>query len=162
MGGAFGTLPLMLSSRTKYGIHALIHMAQRHGTGFIAIREISETERIPHKFLESILLDLKGDGILTSRAGPSGGYALRVPPESVSLGDVVRLLEGPLALAPCVSQRNYAPCLDCRDERECSLRIFLEQVRESTARILDHVTLGALAREELRLKDKGGPHSFDI
>ena len=152
----------MLSSRTKYGIHALTYLSHRHRQGLIAIKEISEAERIPKKFLESILLDLKGAGILSSRAGPAGGYTLRIPPTELTLGRVVRLMEGPLALTPCVSQNSYSPCADCRSERECALRLSMRQIREATARILDEVTFQTLAEQEIALRAANQNYSFDI
>jgi Rrf2 family protein len=142
----------MLSSRTKYGIHALIYLAHRYAKGFIAIKDVAEDERIPRKFLEAILLDLKGAGILTSRAGPNGGYALRLDPREVTLGRVIRVLEGPLALTPCVSLNNYGPCSDCRSQEECSLKLVMKRVRDSTAAIMDEVSLFRMAEDELRLK----------
>jgi Rrf2 family protein len=152
----------MLSSRTKYGIHSLIYLAHRFGRGFIAIKEISEAERIPKKFLEAILLDLKGAGILISRAGPNGGYSLRLPPEQLTVGRVVRVLEGPLALTPCVSQNNYSPCSDCRSEAECSIKLVMKQVRDATAEIMDQVTFRTLATDEEKLKEPGLTHFFEI
>lgn len=152
----------MLSSRTKYAIHSLIFLAHRYGQGLVAIRDISEAERIPRKFLEAILADLKGDGILSSRPGPNGGYMLRVAPEKLTLGRIVRILEGPLALTPCVSVNNYDTCIDCRSEKECSLKLVMKKVRDATAEILDALTLQELASNETLLKEKMGPHSFDI
>ena len=152
----------MLSSRTKYGIHALIYLAHRFGQGYIAIRDISEAERIPRKFLEAILLDLKGAGLLTSRAGPTGGYSLRLAPKELTLGKVIRVLEGPLALAPCVSQNNYAPCADCRSEEECSLKLALKRVRDATAEILDEVTFFQLIGSEESLKALRQVSNFEI
>ena len=152
----------MLSSRTKYAIHSLIYLAHRHGQGLIAIRDISEAEKIPRKFLEAILADLKGDGILSSRPGPSGGYMLRIPPDKLTLGRIIRILEGPLALTPCVSVNRYETCTDCRSEEECSLKLVMKKVRDATAEILDSLTLQELASNETVLKDKGGPHTFDI
>ena len=152
----------MLSSRTKYGIHALVYLAQRVGQGFIAIKDIAEGERIPRKFLETILLDLKGAGILTSRAGPNGGYALRIQPAELALGRVIRVLEGPLALTPCVSQNNYSPCADCRSEAECSLKLVMKRVRDATAEILDQVLFSDLAAHERKLASSSGSHFFEI
>lgn len=152
----------MLSSRTKYGIHSLIYLSRQFGRGFVAIKEVSEAERIPKKFLEAILLDLKGAGILVSRAGPNGGYSLRLPPEQLTLGRVVRILEGPLALTPCVSQNNYSPCSDCRTEAECSLKLVMKKVRDSTAEIMDQVTFRELAADEERLKGPVPMLHFDI
>lgn len=152
----------MISSRTKYGIHALIFLSHRYGKGLVAIKEISEAERIPKKFLETILLDLKGGGLLTSRAGPSGGYSLRIPPANLTLGRAIRLLEGPLALTPCVSQNSYAPCADCRNEAECSLRLSMRRVRDATARILDEVTFESLVEDEKRLAANSQTTTFEI
>jgi Rrf2 family protein len=152
----------MLSSRTKYGIHSLIYLAHRFGHGLVAIRDISEAERIPRKFLEAILVDLKGDGILMSRPGPSGGYQLRISPEKLSLGRIIRILEGPLALTPCVSVNNYSTCVDCRSEDVCSLKIAMKKVRDATAEILDQWTLQDLAQKENQLKSQISAHSFDI
>ena len=152
----------MLSSRTKYGIHSLIFLSHRFGGGFVAIKDISDSERIPRKFLEAILLDLKGAGILISRAGPNGGYALRVPPDQLTLGRVIRILEGPLALTPCVSQNNYSPCSDCRSEPECSLKLVMKRVRDATAEILDQVNFRVLAAEEGRLKPAYPVTMFEI
>lgn len=152
----------MLSSRTKYGVHSLIYLAHGFGRGFIAIKEISDSERIPRKFLEAILLDLKGAGFLISRAGPNGGYSLRLPPEQLTLGRVVRALEGPLALTPCVSQNNYSPCSDCRSEAECALKLTMKKVRDSTAEIMDQVSIRDLALAEESLKQPERPHFFEI
>jgi len=152
----------MLSSRTKYGIHALIYLSHRFGQGLIAIKEISEAERIPKKFLEGILLDLKGAGILTSRAGPSGGYSLRVNPLELSLGRIVRIMEGPLALTPCVSLNSYSPCTDCRTEKECSLKLQMKLVRDASAKILDEVTFETLATQENALRAPTASYNFDI
>jgi Rrf2 family protein len=152
----------MLSSRTKYAIHSLIYLAHRFGGALVAIRDISEAERIPRKFLEAILLDLKGDGILISRPGPSGGYMLRIPPDKLSLGRIIRVLEGPLALTPCVSVNNYSTCVDCRSEAECSLKLAMKQVRDATAAILDGLTLKELMQNETILKQTVEAHSFDI
>ena len=152
----------MLSSRTKYAIHALIYLAHRQGQGLVAIRDISEGERIPRKFLEAILADLKGDGLLTSRPGPSGGYMLRISPAKITLGRLIRILEGPLALTPCVSVNNYDTCIDCRSEQECSLKLAMKKVRDATAEILDSITLQELASNEGLLKTKIAPHMFEI
>jgi Rrf2 family protein len=152
----------MLSSRTKYAIHALIYLAQRYGKGWVAIRDIAAEEEIPRKFLEAILLDLKGDGILSSRPGPSGGYMLRTMPEKLSLGRIIRVLEGPLALTPCVSVNEYATCDDCRSEAQCSLKLAMKKVRDATANILDGLSLKDLADEEILLKQGSMSNSFEI
>src|SRR6202012_673826 len=107
----------MLSKRAKYGIRALVYLGQRQGQGPIQIREISETLHIPKKFLEAILLDLRNEGILRSRKGKEGGYFMERSPDTVTIARVLRLIDGPLAAVPCVSQTAYARCDDCPDEK---------------------------------------------
>jgi Rrf2 family protein len=120
-------------------------LAREHDRGPVLISELADRERIPKKFLELILLDLKRHGILQSRKGPGGGYQLVRSPEQVSVGQVIRILEGPLALVPCVSQVAYRPCEECVSERDCAVRLLFKEVRDETARILDGTTLAAAA-----------------
>jgi Rrf2 family protein len=136
----------MLSKKAKYGLKALIRLGQERGKGPILISDLAKTERIPKKFLESILLDLKNQGILESRRGKGGGYLLAKPPREIFIGNVIRRLEGPLALVPCASVTAYRPCDDCVDERSCGIRLVMKEVRDATARILDRTTLADLLR----------------
>ncbi|MGB3617208.1 MAG: Rrf2 family transcriptional regulator [Catalinimonas sp.] len=138
----------MLSKKAKYAIHALVMLAREQERGAIRISEISESERIPRKFLESILLDLKNAGVLGSKQGRSGGYYLRRPPEEVNLADVIRLFDGALALLPCVTYRYYERCEECRDEKTCGIRDVMRQVRDETVRILKDNTLADVIRRE--------------
>jgi Rrf2 family protein len=133
----------MLSKKSKYGLKALLLLAREHDRGPVLISELADRERIPKKFLELILLDLKHHGILQSRKGPGGGYQLGRSPDRISLGEVIRILEGPLALLPCVSQMAYMPCEECESERDCAVRRVFKTVRDETARILDGTTLAA-------------------
>lgn len=133
----------MLSKKSKYGLKALLLLAREHHRGPVLISELADRERIPKKFLELILLDLKHHGILQSRKGPGGGYQLGRPPDRISLGEVIRILEGPLALLPCVSQMAYMPCEECVSERDCAVRRVFKTVRDETARILDGTTLAS-------------------
>lgn len=110
------------------------------------IAELSEQERLPKKFLESILLALKHRGLVRSLRGPGGGYLLVRPPDRISVGEVIRALDGPLALVSCVSQTAYAPCEECITERDCAVRRLFQTVRDETARILDGTTLASAAR----------------
>jgi len=144
----------MLSQKAKYAIRALLHLA-RHGQGKpVLIKDIAEKEKLPRKFLEAILLELKGAGILHSRPGKGGGYTLNRNPSTIPLSRIIRLIDGPLALVSCVSQTGYAPCRDCLDERTCSIRSVLKRVRDSTAEILDDTTLGDMLDEEMTLEQK--------
>ena len=109
-----------MTRRTKYGLKAALRLAREYDRGPILISELAEREQIPKKFLELILLDLKHRGILHSRKGPGGGYQLTRPPDRISLGEVMRVLDGPLALVSCASQTAYRPCEECVSERECA------------------------------------------
>lgn len=105
------------------------------------ISDIAQTEQIPRKFLELILLELRNKGILQSRKGKGGGYFLARAPGHVTLGEILRVVEGPLAPIPCVSKTAYMECRDCRDEKTCGVRMVMKEVRDATARILDSTTL---------------------
>ena len=131
----------MLSSKTKYGLKALLTLAREHGRGPILVATLAERDAIPKKFLEAILLELNRRGIVGSKKGKGGGYFLRRPPEAVTFGEVIRALEGPLAAVPCVSQTAYRPCTECPDEAACGVRLAMREVRDATAQILDHTTL---------------------
>ena len=131
----------MLSRKSKYGLKALLMLAREEGRGPVRVSELADRNAIPRKFLEAILLDLKRHGLVQSKKGKGGGYFLRRSPAEITFGTVIRALEGPLALVPCVSQTAYAPCTDCVDERTCGVRVAMREVRDATSRILDHTTL---------------------
>lgn len=131
----------MLSKKTKYGLKALIYIARQEGLVPVLISDISQKERIPKKFLEAILLDLKKFGVLGSKKGKGGGYYLMKDPRTVTAAAVIRVLEGPIALLPCVSLNYYEKCDDCPDEVTCSLHKFMGEVRDSTLNILQQKTL---------------------
>ena len=146
----------MLSRRSKYGLKALLILAEETGRGPVLVSELSAREAIPKKFLEAILLDLNRHGLVQSKKGKGGGYLLRRPPSEITVGDAVRALEGPLALVPCVSQTAYQRCVECVDEATCGVRLAMGEVRDATARILDGMTLadvsGRLRRKRRRLR----------
>jgi len=131
----------VLSRKSKYGLKALLVLAEKTGTGPVLIADLAERDAIPKKFLEAILLELKRHGIVESKKGKGGGYFLRRRPSEVTFGEVIRVLEGPLAAVPCVSQTAYMRCSECVDEVTCGVRLAMKQVRDATARILDHTTL---------------------
>jgi len=135
----------MLSSKAKYGLKAMLHLARREGEGAILITEIATKERIPKKFLDAILLELKVQGFLVSKKGKGGGYSLGKPAKSIVAGDVIRVLEGPLAPVPCVSKWSYRRCEDCSDEMACSVRAVMQDVRDAIALILDNTNLADLS-----------------
>ena len=140
-----------LSKRGEYALRALIDIgiAREQGRELLPIRELAERERIPVKFLEQILLQLKEAGYLESRRGKKGGYLLRKPTKSIRIGDVVRLIDGPLAPIACVSKTAYAPC-SCPDEVHCGLRMLMLDVRNSIAEHLDRHTLEDVVEVTMR------------
>ncbi len=136
----------MLSKKAKYAIKALLALTDHRRDEPMRISDLARAEQIPPKFLESILLGLKNQGILQSRKGKGGGYLLARDPATVYLGQIVRMFDGPLAPVPCASQTGYVPCADCRDEAACGVRLAMKEVRDETARILDGTSLAALRR----------------
>ena len=132
---------MKLSKRGEYGLKALIDLAsQADPQAVTQMKDVAQRQQIPIKFLEQILLTLKNAGVLHSRAGIGGGYYLARPPDQITLGQVVRLLDGPLAPIPCVSQMAYERCV-CDDEATCGLRLAMLDVRNAIADILDKTTL---------------------
>jgi len=134
----------VLSKKSKYRLKALLVLADEAGRGPIQTSELAEREGLPKKFLEAILLELKRHGLLQSKKGRGGGYVLGRRPADITVGQVIRVLEGPLALIPCVSQTAYMKCEECVDERTCGIRLAMKEVRDATARILDNTTLADL------------------
>ena len=134
----------MISKKTKYGIKALSNLAQKEKGKPVQIAAISKEEHIPQKFLEAILLILRKSGYLGSKKGKGGGYYLRKPPEEISMAEVFRILEGPIALFPCVSLNYYEPCDDCPDEETCSVNRLMIEVRDKTLEVLTNRTLADL------------------
>ena len=131
----------MLSRKSKYGLKALLTLARERSRGPILISDLAQRDAIPKKFLEAILLELKHHGVVGSRKGKGGGYFLRREPEEITFGAVIRVLEGPLAAVPCVSQTAYMKCAECVDETTCGVRAAMKEVRDATAKILDNTTL---------------------
>ena len=132
----------MISKKTKYALSALIYLAKEHNKGQpVLISNLAKKERIPKKFLELILLDLKNHGFLQSKRGRSGGYLLGKEPGAITLGQIVRMFDGPLAPVSCVSQSAYRKCEECVDEDCCGIRFVMKDVRDAIANILDKTTL---------------------
>jgi Rrf2 family protein len=137
----------MLSKRAKYALKALLALAERPRDEPVRIADLARDEHIPPKFLELILLVLKHHGVLQSRKGKGGGYLLARDPSDISLGEVVRMFDGPLAPVPCASQTAYVPCADCPNEAVCGVHLAMKAVRDATARVLDGTSLAALRRQ---------------
>jgi Rrf2 family protein len=138
---------MILSKKTRYAIVALARLAREYGKGPMQIREIAEGEKIPHSFLENILLDLKKIGILGSNLGKAGGYYLLKKPEDVTLADVVRHFEGTISLLYCVSENSYRPCEFCKDETTCQIRKVFKEIRDTTYSIMSKTTLRNLIKK---------------
>ena len=137
----------MLSQKARYAFHALFVLGQTRSARPMLIADIAEKASVPRKFLEQILLDLKRTGIVASQRGKAGGYMLGRPPEKIAYAEVIRAIDGPLALTPCVSVTAYRRCDDCTDEKTCAIRKVLLLVRNATAEILESNTLAdALGR----------------
>ncbi|WP_055435104.1 RrF2 family transcriptional regulator [Lacinutrix algicola] len=131
----------MLSKKTKYGIKALVHLAKQEESSPVQIGTISLAENISQKFLESILLSLKKTGFLGSKKGKGGGYYLLKDPKDIPMTTVMRVLEGPIAMVPCVSLNFYEKCADCPDENTCAVNKIMLEVRDSTLKIFKNTTL---------------------
>lgn len=138
----------MLTSKAKYALRALICLAKGDRATPAHIADLAREAHAPVKFLERILLDLKRTGILQSRKGKGGGYTLGRPPNRIYVGEVVRLMDGPLAPVSCVSQTAYARCRECPDENACGIRSVMKEVRDAIAGVLDSTTLENIARRE--------------
>src|SRR5574337_106001 len=130
----------MLSKKTQYAFKALEYLSIQHGKGPVKIADISIHQKIPLKFLENILVELKNAGMLESKKGKGGGYVLKVPPKNINLANVIRIINGPIALLPCVSLNFYKKCDDC-DEKHCGIRQMMTITRDATLKILEKKTL---------------------
>lgn len=131
----------MLSKKTKYAIHALTYLAKKDPSQPTLIVEVSNEANVPRKFLETILLELKKNGVLGSKMGKGGGYFVRKKPSEIQLSTIIRLFNGPIALLPCASKNYYEVCDECPDENACGLRFVMEEVRDETLNILENKTI---------------------
>src|SRR5690606_15945578 len=138
----------MLKKRAKYGLKAMKYLAELPAGVPVLISEISEQENIPFKFLQGILLNLKKHGFLDSKKGKGGGYFLKMPAEDINMASLFRILDGPIALVPCVSLNYYEKCDDCPDEYACSVNRLMAQVRDRTLKLLENETLADLIKSQ--------------
>ena len=142
----------MISQRAKYALRALVALA-RAKDGALVTSEIAEQQRIPRKFLEQILLDLKRAGIVQSRRGKLGGYALHRPADTITFGHVLRLIDGPIAPLPCLSRIAYRRCADCQDESACEIRRVFAHVAQSARAVLDQTTIADAVNDSRQLAE---------
>jgi Rrf2 family protein len=137
-----------LSKKTQYTLRALYALSRTYGQGPTLSAKIATAESIPQDFLENILLYLKREGLVSSKKGKGGGYALLQPPAEITVGQVIRLMEGPLAPLPCASETAYRKCDECVDDRFCGTRMVMREVRNAMATILDSTTLAQVCSRE--------------
>ena len=142
-----------LSKKTQYGMKAMVALGRRYREGPVMIGTLAREESIPVKFLEVILLDLKTRGLLSSKLGRNGGYQLSRPPSTITIGSIIRIMEGPLAPLPCASETAYQPCEECPDVESCGTRIIMRRVRDAISDVLDRTSLADLIQsvEQSRL-----------
>src|SRR5262249_4870877 len=131
----------MLTKKGKYGLKALVHLAGLPTGQLAFVNDIAVRNNIPKKFLDAILGELRNAGFVQSRKGKSGGYRLARPAHEISVGQVIRVLDGPLAPIPCASRTRYQRCDDCASEEHCSVRLMMLDVRNAIAAVLDERTL---------------------
>ncbi len=129
----------MLTQKARYALHAMLFLARSRSS--VTVTEIAASGALPRKFLEQILSSLKAAGLVHGKRGPHGGYTLARTAETISFADILRCIDGPLALAPCASKTAFAPCPDCKSIETCEIRPTLIAVRDSTAALLEGVSL---------------------
>ena len=139
----------MISQKTRYALRSLLYLVKQGEGAPVQLARIAETQQVPRKYLELIMLELKKAGIVTSTRGPGGGYRLARPADDISFGDIIRITDGPIALVPCASVHFYASCGDCHDEQSCAIRNVLAMVRESSAGILEGTSIATAAGWEV-------------
>ena len=141
----------MIAQKTRYALRSLLFLAEQQGGAPVQLGRIAETQRVPPKYLELIMLDLKKAGLVKSSRGPRGGYQLARSADLISFGEIVRSMEGPIALVSCASMNFYAPCGDCHDEATCAIRRAFLILRDQSTSVLDGITLAQGAAWEDRL-----------
>jgi len=145
----------MITQKTRYALRSLLFLAEEQGGAPVQLARIAESQRVPPKYLELIMIDLKKAGLVKSVRGPKGGYRLAREPEQISFGEIVRSMEGPIALVSCASVNFYAPCGDCQDEATCAIRRAFTILRDQSTEALDSISLAQGADWEQRLGSNG-------
>jgi Rrf2 family protein len=142
----------MLSQRAKYALRAMINLAGRQTTVPVSVTDIATETNIPRAFLEQIVSDLKRRNLLVSTRGKQGGFLLARSPDKISFAEIIRHIDGPLALAPCASRTAFRPCPECGDVKTCTIRPTLLEARDATAKILEKTTLAnAMTHRRIRI-----------
>jgi Rrf2 family protein len=141
----------MIAQKTRYALRSLLFLAEEQGGAPVQLGRIAETQRVPPKYLELIMLELKKSGLVKSVRGPKGGYKLARSSDHISFGEIVRTMEGPIALVSCASVNFYAPCGDCHDEATCAIRRAFTIMRDQSTAVLNSISLAQGAGWEERL-----------
>jgi Rrf2 family protein len=135
----------MMSSKAKYAVRAAVMLARNQAEAWTATSDVAEQEKIPRKFLEAILVEMRDAGLVESRRGPSGGHRLGRPAAKISVADILRCIDGPLALTPCASRTQFGPCKDCEAMATCPLKGVLQEARDAVAEVLENRSVQTLA-----------------
>jgi Rrf2 family protein len=135
----------VLTKKAKYGLKAMAHLARQTPGSFAFVADIAQKNGVPKKFLDAILCDLRNAGMLWSKKGKTGGYMLAKRADEITVGSILRVLDGPLAPIACASRSAYSPCQDCEDVEACSVRLIMLDVREAIADVLDRTTLAEMS-----------------
>ncbi len=151
----------MISQKAKYAFKALFRLAETEPGGALTIEEIARADAIPQKFLEHILLDLKRKGLVASRRGRSGGYMLIKRPHEMTIGSVLRAMDGPIAPLPCISRTAYRRCADCADEKACTVRRLFADTYSAMLLLMDGTTLAEAIRPSARPRGNKIPEIAD-
>ena len=145
---SYGLIDFMLSSKAKYAVRAVTMLAGTFASGgWTPTFEIADREQIPRKFLEAILVQLRDGGVVESRRGALGGHRLSRDPATISVADIIRIIDGPLALTPCASVTRFRPCTDCADISSCRIQHLMREARDAVANVLENCSLSNLAVE---------------
>jgi Rrf2 family protein len=155
----------MLTAKGKYCLKALVCLATLPPGAMMQGVKVAETSNIPTEFLNAILGDLRRSGVVVSKRGPGGGYMLAHAPRNIRIGDVIRIMDGPLALLACASRTAFRPCRDCRDVETCTIRLMMSKVRDATSDILDRISIADLvaggrkfARRRVKQRSQSTPN----
>ncbi|KRE06905.1 Rrf2 family transcriptional regulator [Bosea sp. Root381] len=139
----------MLTNKGKYGLKAIVHLAKLEAGETAQVADIAQKNNISKKFLDAILLDLRNAGMLRSKKGPGGGYALAKPARTIKVGAVIRALEGPIAPIGCASRSAFRACEDCGEIDSCPVRSVMTEVRDAMAGVVDNTTIADMVRRSL-------------
>jgi Rrf2 family protein len=144
----------MLSKKAKYALKAMLALAERPQGELLQAADIAESQNIPKKFLDLILQDLRNHGLIHSHRGKQGGYMLGRPADKIAIGQIVRVIDGPLAPIACASVTAYQACDDCTDEKRCMVRWMMREVRDAASEILDQTSLAEALEGAFKKKRK--------